>query len=288
MKSVDIEWLADDGTPMHADRWHADSKSTMVICLIHGLGEHSGRYQKMAQYYVAHGAEVFAIDLRGHGRSAGQRGHGENFQQLTGDIDGFLRNALANDVDKPLFIYGHSMGGALVIQYALSRRRVFNGVILSSPLFKPAFEPPQWKVRLGRYLQLIWPTLSLSNEVDMTALTRNVAELDRLQQDPLSHNRISAQFGIQLLEQSRQLLSEASRVDFPVLLMHGNADEITCHKASTQFAEHAGQSCCLKIWEGFYHELHHEPEQEEVFDYCLKWMKQTYRAGKSLSSADFL
>lgn len=274
MKCTETEWLACDGTPMHAVRWHTVGEPAMVVCLIHGLGEHSGRYTNMAQYYVSQGVEVVSFDLRGHGKSGGQRGHSDDFQQMLRDIDRFLYKASAIDVEKPHFIYGHSLGGTLAIKYALSHSGEFKGVILSAPMLKPAFEPPKWKVLLGRYLQLIWPRLSLSNEVDINALTRDKALLDSYKNDPLSHDRISAKFGTQLLEQGEQLLEEASVVDFPILMMHGNADELTCHKASTIFAECAGQQCTLKIWEDFYHELHHEPEKEDVFNYCIDWMKR--------------
>jgi len=268
----ETEWLACDGTPMHAVRWRPDSEPTMVLCLIHGLGEHSGRYEEMAKYYVSHGIEVVSFDLRGHGRSDGQRGHCDEFSQIMKDIDRFLYQASKMDVTQPHFIYGHSLGGMLAIKYALSHPGEYSGVILSAPMFKPAFEPPKWKVMLGRSIQSIWPTLSLSNEVDMNTLTRDKTILEAHKIDPLSHDRISAKFGTQMLEEGERLLEEASAVDFPLLMMHGNADELTCHKASTMFSEHAGQQCTLKIWDDFFHELHHEPEKEDVFDYCIKWM----------------
>ena len=274
VKYTETTWQAYDGTPMHAVRWQPENEPTMVICLIHGLGEHSGRYVNMAEYYVAHGIEVVSFDLRGHGKSSGQRGHSDDFQQMMRDIDRFIYKASTINVEKPHFIYGHSLGGTLAIKYTMSHPGEFKGVILSSPMFKPAFEPPKWKVMLGRYLQLIWPTLSLSNEIDMNALTRDKELLSGHKNDPLSHNRISARFGTQLLEEGERLLEEASTVDFPILIMHGNADELTCHKASMLFAERAGQQSTLKLWKGFYHELHHEPKKEDVFDYCIDWMSQ--------------
>jgi len=212
--------------------------------------------------------------LRGHGKSDGQRGHSDDFSQMMKDIDRFLYQASKIDTDKPHFIYGHSLGATLAIKYAMSHPGEYKGVILSAPMFKPAFEPPKWKVTLGRYIQSIWPTLSLSNEVDTSALSRDKALLESYKNDPLTHDRISAKFGTQLLEEGERLLEEVSHVDFPLLLMHGDADGLTCHKASTMFSECAGDQCTLKIWDDFYHELHHEPEKEDVFNYCLDWMKR--------------
>ena len=270
----ETQWVACDGTPMHAVRWQPDSEPKLVVCLIHGLGEHSGRYASMAEYYASHGIEVVSFDLRGHGKSEGQRGHSDDFSQMIKDIDRFLYQASKIDIDKPHFIYGHSLGGTLAIKYALSHPGEYKGVVLSAPMLKPAFAPPQWKVRLGRCIQSIWPTLSLSNEVDVHTLSRDKLVIDNYKDDALTHDRISAKFGTQLLEEGEKLLGEASLIDFPLLIMHGDADQLTCHKASTLFSECAGSQCTLKIWEDFYHELHHEPGKEDIFNYCIDWMKQ--------------
>lgn len=270
----ETQWAACDGTPMHAVRWLPEGEPRLVVCLIHGLGEHSGRYNDMARHYASCGIEVVSFDLRGHGKSDGQRGHSNDFQQLIRDIDRFLNEASKIDLAKPHYIYGHSLGATLALKYVLSHPGEYKGVILSAPMLRPAFEPPKWKVFLGKKLQSIWPSLSLSNEVDPNTLSRDADVLKRNNEDPLTHDRISAKLGTQMLEAGEQLLAEASLVDFPMLMMHGDADELTCHKASTLFAECAGSQCTLKIWEDFYHELHHEPEKEDVYAYCIDWMKR--------------
>jgi len=270
----ETEWLACDGTPMHAVRWLPDVEPIMVVCIIHGLGEHSGRYEHLAQYFASFGIEVVSFDLRGHGKSEGQRGHTSDLQQMVLDIDRFLNQASKIDLAKPHFIYGHSLGATLAIKYTLSNPGDYNGVILSAPMLKPAFEPPKWKVLLGAKLQQLWPSLSLCSEVDIKTLSRDTGVLEEHRNDPLNHDRISAKLGTQLLEAGEQLLADASLVNFPLLMMHGDADELTCHKASTIFSECAGDLCTLKIWEDFYHELHHEPEKEDVYDYCIDWMNR--------------
>ncbi|MEW5007856.1 alpha/beta hydrolase [Cycloclasticus sp. 46_83_sub15_T18] len=274
VKHSEIQWLASDGTQMHAARWQPDAEPKMVLCLIHGLGEHSGRYSAMAEYFAGFGIEVVSFDLRGHGKSAGQRGHSDDFSLMIADVRDFLKQASVVDLDKPHFIYGHSLGGTLAIEYALSHTGQYKGVILSAPLFKPAFEPPQWKLTLGRWLQSVWPRLSLSNEVDRRALTRDEVVLELCEDDPLVHDRISAKLGTQMLEAGEKLLQDVQKVDFPLLMMHGDADGLTCHKSSTMFAEQSGQHCTLKLWDSFYHELHHEPGKEDVFNYTIDWMKR--------------
>ena len=270
----ETQWVACDGTQMHAVRWLPDSEPKFVVCLIHGLGEHSGRYDQMAQYYASLGIEVVSFDLRGHGKSAGQRGHSDDFKQLIRDIDRFLNEASKIDLAKPHFIYGHSLGATLAIKYALSHPGEYKGVILSAPMFRPAFQPPKWKVMLGKKLQSLWPTLSLSNEIDVNTLSRDETVLKKSKEDPLNHDRISARLGTQILQEGERLMCDIPTVGFPLLMMHGDADGLTCHKASALFSEYAGDKCTLKIWDGFYHELHHEPAKEDVYNYCIDWMKR--------------
>ena len=270
----ETKWTAADGTPMHAVRWLPDSEPKMVVCLIHGLGEHSSRYSAMAEHYASFGVEVISFDLRGHGKSGGQRGHSKDFEQLVSDIDRFLKHASNIDFNKPHFLYGHSLGGTLAINYALSHPHAFKGVILSAPMFKPAFVPPKWKVTLARCLQRFWPTLSLSNEVDVKALSTDQVVLRQRAEDPLVHDRISSRFATQLLQEGERLMQEIKKVDFPLLIMHGDADRLTCHKASSSFAEKSAEKASLKIWPGSFHELHHEPIKEELFHFSMDWMKQ--------------
>jgi len=274
VRHSEIEWTALDGTQMHAVRWQPEGVAKMVLCVIHGLGEHSGRYSPMAEYFSNFGVEVVSFDLRGHGKSAGPRGHSDDFGLMVTDIAEFLNQASIIDSAKPHFIYGHSLGGTLALKYGLSHTGQYKGVILSAPLFKPAFEPPKWKITLGRWLQSWWPRLSLSNEVDRQTLTRDKSVLELCELDPLVHDRISAKLGTQMLEVGEQLLQNVKEVSFPLLMMHGDADGLTCHKSSVMFAELSGEQCTLKVWRDFYHELHHEPGKEDVFNYTIDWMKR--------------
>jgi len=194
----ETQWIACDGTPMHAVRWVPNVEPKMVVCIIHGLGEHSGRYEHLAQYFVSHGIEVVSFDLRGHGKSDGQRGHTPELQQMIRDIDRFLNHASKIDLTKPHFIYGHSLGATLTLKYTLSHPGEYNGVILSAPMLKPAFEPPSWKVFLGAKLQQVWPSLSLCSGVDIKTLSRDAAVLQQHKNDPLNHDRIYAKLGTQL------------------------------------------------------------------------------------------
>lgn len=274
MNNSEFTWLASDATEMHGVRWSPVIEAKAVICIVHGLGEHSGRYLAMAEHLTSCNFEVVSFDLRGHGLSAGRRGHTPSFQQMLQDIDTFISGAAAIDSSKPLFVLGHSMGGTLVANYSMLHKMKFVGVIVSSALFQPAFEPPKWKLRVANLLRNFWPSLLLSNEIDDALLTRDLDMQKQRCADVLVHDRISVFMGAGLLELGQKLLDKVSDVSFPLLVMHGDADQITSHLASVEFAKRAGRQCTVRIWTGLYHELYQEPERAEVFTYLTHWMDQ--------------
>ena len=248
---------------------------------MHGLGEHSGRYTHLAAFLNQAGYVLLSFDLRGHGKSEGQRGHAPSYEALLNEVSHLLEEAAQRYPDRPRFLYGHSLGGNLVIGYALRRRPQLAGVIATGPLLRPAFEPPAWKMTLGKIMYSLWPTLSMSNEIDRQGLSRDPEVVRAYNGDPLVHDRVSARLGMDMLEAGLWALEHAAEFPLPLLLMHGSADHITSAQASREFAAQAGDRCTLKIWDGFYHEIHNEPEQGQVFRYLVEWLtsNEATRAG---------
>jgi len=267
-----------DGLKLHGQGWELDAETKAVICLVHGLGGHSGRYGHVADAFNKAGYALMAFDLRGHGHSEGKRGHAPNYTVLTDDIFQLLEAARERFPDVPVFLYGHSLGGNLVIYYALRRRPKVAGIIATSPLFKPAFKPSVWKLALLRAMYTLRPSLSVSSGLETEALSRDSEVLQTYRNDPLVHDRISARLAIDMLRNGEWNLAHAADLPCPLLLMHGDADRITSAKASSKFAARAGDACALKIWGGFFHELHNEPDKQDVLAYVLEWMED--RAAK--------
>jgi acylglycerol lipase len=273
MKHVEFEWQTRDDLQLYAQAWQPEADPEAVICLVHGLGEHSGRYAHVAAFLSQAGYALLAFDLRGHGKSQGQRGHAPSFGVLLDDISHLLEEAAKRYPSRPCFLYGHSLGGNLAIEYALRRRPQLAGVIATGPSFRTAFEPPAWKVTLGKIMYRLWPTLSLSNELDRQGLSRDPNVVRTYNSDPLVHDRLTARLGIDLLQSGLWALERAAEFPLPLLLMHGAADRLTSAPASREFAAQAGERCTLRIWEGFFHEIHNEPEQEQVFAFLSDWLK---------------
>ena len=272
MQHFEFEWQTEDRLQLYAQGWQPEIEHRGVVCLVHGLGEHSGRYAHLAAFLNQAGYALLAFDLRGHGKSAGQRGHAPSYEALLDDIAHLLEEAAQRYPNRPRFLYGHSLGGNQVINYALRRRPQLAGVIATGPLLRPAFEPPAWKMTLAKIMYSLWPTLALSNGLDRQGLSRDPKVVRAYNDDPLVHDRVSARLGMDMLEAGLWSLEHAAEFPLPLLLMHGSDDRLTSAQASREFAAQAGHRCTLKIWEGFYHEIHNEPEQGQVFEYLLEWL----------------
>jgi alpha-beta hydrolase superfamily lysophospholipase len=241
---------------------------------VHGLGEHSGRYQHVAAAFNAAGIAVWGFDLRGHGKSPGKRGQVPHFEVMLDDIATAIAVTQKRFAGLPLFLYGHSLGGNLVLNYALRRKPALAGVIATSPWIQLAFEPPAAQIRLARFMSRLLPGLTQPNELDVQGLARDPEVGVAYKNDPLVHDRASVRLLVEFLDAGEWALEHATELNLPLLLVHGSADPITSAAASQKFAARAGANCTLKIWEGFYHETHNEPEKEQVIAYNLEWLEQ--------------
>lgn len=272
MKYTDVAWTSTDGLPLLGRCWESEGEPRAVVCLVHGLGEHCGRYGHVAAALNAQGYAVLACDQRGHGRSGGQRGVIPSYDALMDDIGLLLAQAGQRFPGKPRFLYGHSLGGNEVLNYALRRRPNLAGVIATSPGLRTAFKPPAMQLAVGRLMNRLWPAFTLPNGLELAALSRDPAVITAYETDPLNHDRLSARLGVSLLEAGEWAIAHAAEFPVPLLLMHGTADRLTSHEASQAFASKA-PTCTLKLWEGLYHETHNEPEKEAVLGFMLDWVQ---------------
>lgn len=264
----------EDGLALAVHRWAPSGEVSAVLCLVHGLGEHGRRYDRLAAFLNRHGFLVLALDLRGHGRSPGPRGHFPNDDFMRKDIGSFVHLASSLYPGLPVFLYGHSLGGGIVINYCLSSSPNLAGVVVTGPLLRTAFAPPRWKLALARVMYRLWPSLTLPNELDARAISRDQAVVDAYLNDPLVHDRLSVKLGMDMLDAGRRNLECADRFGLPLLIMHGGEDRLTSCAASAEFAARAGEKSTFKRWPGLYHEIHNEPEQDQVFAFLLDWLEK--------------
>lgn len=277
MRQHEFSWKNPSGETIYAQSWLPDPQRNKmpraILLLIHGLGEHSGRYAHVAEYFTHKNVGMIGCDRVGHGKSTGKRGHVKKYQYLFDDIERLHAEATRRYPKVPVFLYGHSMGGGLVLDYLLRHPRMsIKGVIATSPLLKTSFEPPKVLTQLARLIRPIYGSFSQNHGLDKDALSSDPAVVEAYINDPLVHTKITAEAAIGSLDSGLQSLRTVSKLSHPLLLMHGDKDGITSHKASEQFAASASGPITLKIWEGGYHELHNEPNKMEVLDFMMDWL----------------
>ena len=245
-----------------------------VMIITHGMGEHSMRYTEMADFYTNEGYTVISFDIRGHGLSEGKRGHTPGYEFLMDDIERVYTQVKKDYPSLPVFLFGHSMGGNLVLNFLLRKPNSICGAIVTGAYLKLGFEPPKWKIILAKLSSNIWPTLSQPTELELNALSRNKEVIRKYENDELVHDRITSAFFINVHFAGQYVIDYASEIKTPLLVMHGMEDGLTSPKGSQEFASNAGENVHLKMWDGLYHELHNEPEKQEVFHYEMEWMNK--------------
>lgn len=267
-----INWENNQGLHLFAAHWpHVTPRA--VIALVHGQGEHTGRYRHVAAWFQQHGIAVIGMDHQGHGKSAGKKGHADNLAVLLDDIEQFLAMVRAKYPDSPLFLYGHSMGGHLALNLVLRRRPALAGLIVTGPWIKLAFEPAFLKVLVGKLLRKFMPNLTLPTGLIVRYISRDPAVVQAYQDDPLVHGQVSAAAGIALMEGAQWLNQYEGPAPVPVLMMHGGADSITSAAATKALASRLSGDVTHREWPELFHEIHNEPEKEAVFAAILAWME---------------
>jgi len=257
---------------LHTREWEPDEPPKAVIGLVHGLGEHSGRYGPVAARFTAAGYAVCAFDLRGHGASGGRRGD-TRFTDAFDDIDRLLAGAAARFPDRPRFLYGHSLGGLLVLAYTLARRPAVAGVVASGPALHNALREQKAKMVAVRLLGPILPTLALPSGLDDRLISRDPAVVAAYRADPLNHDRATLGFALDALRTADTVLAAAGEFPVPLLLIHGGGDRITYPSGSRAVADALGpQRCTLIVYDGLFHEVHNEPERDRVLGDVVAWL----------------
>jgi acylglycerol lipase len=273
MKHIEISWKTADGLAVFAQSWEPEPLSPKgIICLVHGIGEHTKRYAHVAEAFTKAGYALFGADLRGHGKSEGPRGHFPSIDAVVQDIDLLLDHAHIRYPGVPLILYGHSLGGILVLYYGLKQKPDVKGIIATSSGLHTALEKQPVKILAAKILGAIIPNVSLPTGLDQNAISRDKEVVARYAADPLVHDRMSLGFGKIMLSAIRWIFEHAKEFSLPLLLMHGKSDTIAYPSGSEEIAFLVKENCQLVLWENGWHELHNEPFKEEVFKNMISWM----------------
>ena len=240
----------------------ADERARLVIA--HGLGEHSGRYQNVVNRLLPANYSLWIPDHRGHGQSAGKRGHVLNFEQYLLDLRLVVEMAREGLPEgRKIFLLGHSMGGLIALYFAQQHPDLIDGVIASSPGLGMIIKVPAVKNVLGKVMSFIWPGLSLGNELDATKISRDEGVVNAYQNDPLVHDRVSARWFTEMLSTMEEVNRQASRVQIPVLMQVAGDDHLVNAQSGKQFFENLTVADkTLYMYDGLYHEIYNELDEQ--------------------------
>lgn len=243
-----------------------------MIVLVHGLGEHSGRYSThFADYFSNEGFSILTFDLPGHGKSGGKRGHIKHYEDFNKLLSAGISHAKKKYPSLPIFLYGHSLGGLIALEYSILIKPIINGVIASAPVID-VYEPiPPVKLALAKIMNNIFPSFTLDSGLNRNMLSSDKSVIERYNADPLVHGHTSSRMGMYIIEKGAFVRDNAKNISLPTLVMVGSKEGIVSKKAIHVFCEQSDK-CSEKIWVDFYHELHNELKNSNVLKFTTEWI----------------
>jgi len=269
------EFEGSRGTRLFWQSWSAGDNPRGVLCLVHGFGEHSGRYRYLVERLCDAGIAVFAYDLRGHGKSEGRRGHVVSMADFRGDLSAFLALVGGQRPGIPRFIFGHSMGSLVVLDFVLRNPHGLAGTVISGAGLEPAGVATPAVVFLARMLAVVWPVFPLRLPVDVTGLTRDKSEIDAYVHDPLIHNISTTRMARELLDATEWIKAHSGDLRTPILMLHGEADKVNLPAGSRNFmARVTVPDKQLLLYPGALHELHNDLDKDKELTDLIRWLHQ--------------
>jgi len=266
------------GIRLYRQSWLPDGQPRAVVVIAHGAGEHSGRYAHVAARLVDEGYAVYALDHRGHGHSEGPRAVIDRIDNAADDLDRLIMLAASEQPGVPLFLLGHSMGGTISVRYAMAHQDRLTGLILSAPL--AALEAASPVTRLvARVLSALTPSLGLF-AVDPELVSRDPDVVKEYETDPLvHHDRLPARTVAELASAAESFPEAAGAITVPTLIMYGSGDHLVPPAGSMMLNDRIGApDKKLNTYDGLYHEILNEPEQDAVMDDMCSWLRARVRA----------
>ena len=262
-----------EGISLFGRCWSPPMQPRAVVALVHGISEHSGRYSAVVDGLTAAGFAVCAFDLRGHGRSEGQRGHIDRWSQYRDDVTAYLEQVKTRYPGFPVFIYGHSLGALIVTEYVLWHPTGLEGMMVSGIPLRPTGVAKKPLVLLARSLSRVWPRFSVSLGVDGTRLSRDPAMVKAYDEDPLVHHTATARWGTETLDAIDRVRSRMSEIALPILILHGEDDPVNAVQGSRElFAAVSSKDKELHTYPGGKHEPHNDIQREQVVNDVQKWL----------------
>ncbi len=266
---------AADGTRLYWQRHTPDDKVRAALLFVHGLAEHSGRYDHVMRYFAEKGFDCWALDYRSHGKSPGLRVHVDRFDEFLLDIAAAYQLVRAEQATLPLYLVGHSQGGLLILRHVLAQPEGINGIIVSSPFLgmHPTAAPSAPLHIVANVISTFSPKLMFSKIAEPKFLSRDPKVAEAYVADPLVSDTVSARWFTEVLRAQADTLERAPNLAVPALVMQSGGDRLADPAATRAWVAAAPAEIVeYAEWDGFYHEMFNEPEKEQVFEKMERWL----------------
>lgn len=262
---------AGDGTPILVRTWTATGDPWAAVLLVHGIAEHSGRYEHVGRQLAEAGLEVVAYDQRGFGGSAGRRAYVDRWSLVHDDLEERLAALRSASGGRPVVLFGHSLGGLIALGFVVAEppRPLPDLLVLSAPALESAI--PSWKQTLAKVLSRVAPTVSVRNAFDGAILSRDPTVGERYLADPLNQHETTTRFGALAIAEQARVRAALGRLSIPTLVYHGEDDHLVPTAASAPLGVIPG--VVRRTYSLLRHESHNEPESPAVIADVVDWLR---------------
>jgi acylglycerol lipase len=272
--STTLRAPVDDGTELFVRNWRPVGEPWAFVLLVHGLAEHSGRYEHVGARLAAAGLDVTAYDQRGFGASGGRRAFVARWSTVHDDLEEQLASVRARADGRPVAIYGHSLGGLIALGHVLTDRPKPDLLVLSAPAIEAAI--PAWKRTLARLLSRVAPNAEIKNALDGADLSRDPAIAEAYLADPLNCHTTTTRFAAAAIGEQSRVKSQLGGLSVPTLVLHGISDRIVPVATSESLESTPGVT--RRTYPDHRHELHNEPDGPAIIDDVIAWLRATVTA----------
>ena len=273
MKHIDGNFKGVGNDNIFYQAWLPDGNVKAVLFLVHGLGEHCGRYANHVNHYVPLGYAIYGLDHPGHGKSDGEREVIKRFADYTDPLSQYYQMVKNWQPDKPVFIFGHSMGGQITCCYLLDHQADFKGAILSAPAIKVSDSISPMTIFMGKILSRILPKAGVIS-LDPSSISGDPEVVKAYVNDPLVfHGKTPARLAAEMLKAMMRVQAEAQKITLPFIVVQGSEDKLVDPSGAQMLYDRAGsKDKTLNVYEGLYHEIHNEPERSAMFKDVEAWL----------------
>lgn len=280
MQHSEGTFQGDASLELYYQSWQPQGEPKAVLVIIHGVAEHSNRYLNLVDNLLPENIAIYSYDQRGHGSSPGQRGYIESWSEYRTDLKRFLELVHQREPKLPVFVYGHSQGALIILEFLIQDTDHIAGIIVSGPPLDTTQAASPLLVVAAKFLSRVWPTFSFDSPINPAQLSCDVRVVQKYQDDPEVFKILTARWGTEYLNAQNRTREHTSDIDLPILILHGGDDSICDPQASQDLYDQVSSTDkTLKIYPSYFHEIHNEPGHITVVQDIEAWISERVPTG---------